>query len=165
MQQTNIRARKRNRLQNYNYSSEGWYFVTICIKDKEEFFGKIDDGKMVLNEYGKIAQKCWLEIPDHFSDVETDEFIIMPNHIHGIVVINNTGNVGNGHARSLQSCQRQGQKLFVIIGTFKSAVSKNVHRKISENNFQWQKSFYDHIIRDEKSLENIREYIFNETVN
>ena len=161
--------RKANRKKHYNYSSVGYYFVTICTKDRLSFFGKIEDGKMNLNEYGEIVKKCWLEIPEHFSKIKIEEFVIMPNHFHGIIIIYDF--VGNRHACSLQNnksdivhaCSlqnenRQHQKLPVIIGSFKSAVTKLIHRKY-DNSFQWQKSYYDHIIRDESSLNKIREYI------
>ena len=84
-----LKNRKYNRLKNYDYSQNGYYFVTICVKDKIEYFGKIENNKMILNEIGKIANQCWLEIPKHFPDVKLDEHIIMPNHLHGIVVIEN----------------------------------------------------------------------------
>ena len=150
--------RKANRKKHYNYSSAGYYFVTICTKDRLSFFGKIEDGKMFLNECGEIVRKCWLEIPGHFPNVKIDEFVVMPNHFHGIIIINDP--VGNRHACSLQDIyeNRQHQKLPVIIGSFKSAVTKLIHRKY-DNIFQWQKSYYDHIIRDESSLNNIQSYI------
>lgn len=75
------------RLKNYDYSSNGYYFITICTKNRVHYFGKIIDQKMELSEIGKIAHKCWLEIPNHFPFVVLDESIIMPDHIHGIVVI------------------------------------------------------------------------------
>ena len=150
--------RKANRYKGYNYSSPGYYFVTICTKDRLSFFGKIEDGKMILNEYGEIVKKCWLEIPEHFSRIKIEEFVIMPNHFHGIIIIDDF--VENRHACSLRDVNenRQHQKLPVIIGSFKSAVTKIIHRKY-ESSFQWQKSYYDHIIRNESSLNNIRQYI------
>lgn len=169
--------RKQNRLVDYDYSEDGWYFVTICTKNKLEFFGKIENGKMVLNEFGEIARECWLEIQNHFLDVSLDEFVIMPNHIHGILIIENVGNmnsrnisVGDKNFCSLQPnvCSIQNmpwqtklsKSLSSIIRGFKIGVTKYFH----ENNiyyFQWHKSFYDHIIRNEKSLNNIRQYIHN----
>ena len=163
--------RKANRYKGYNYSSPGYYFVTICTRDRLPFFGKIENYKMILNECGEIAKKCWLETTEHFPKIKIEEFVIMPNHFHGIIIINDF--VGNRHACSLQNnklniahaCSlqnthenRQHQKLPVIIGSFKSAVTKLIHRKYDKN-FQWQKSYYDHIIRNESSLNKIREYI------
>lgn len=97
------RHRKSNRLKNFDYSSTGYYFVTICTKNKEEYFGDIVNNKINLNKYGQIAKQCWLNIPKHFPNVLFDEFLIMPNHIHGIIVIRNTNHsVGNAYMRSLQ---------------------------------------------------------------
>ncbi|MBX3043464.1 MAG: hypothetical protein KIT33_05120 [Candidatus Kapabacteria bacterium] len=87
--------RKRNRLKDFDYSNDGYYFVTICTQNREEFFGKIKNGKMILNEYGAIVEKCWFDLPNHYKNCLLDEFIIMPNHIHGIVIIENY-NVWNG---------------------------------------------------------------------
>src|SRR3989339_528025 len=84
-----IRKRKQIRLRKYDYSNAGWYFVTICTQNRECLFGNIVNDKMILNKYGLIVNKYWLMIPNHFNNVELDEFTIMPNHVHGIVVIYN----------------------------------------------------------------------------
>ena len=83
------------RLQNWDYSSNGNYFITICTKNRHHYFGKIIDGKMQLSDIGIIAERYWNEIPNHFSCVILDEFIIMPNHIHGILVIEKNNAIGN----------------------------------------------------------------------
>jgi putative transposase len=84
------------RLKNYDYSKNGLYFVTICTDDRRHFFGKIVNEKMILNQLGVMADKYWLEIPTHFTFVELDEYIIMPNHVHGVVVINNGDKMADG---------------------------------------------------------------------
>ena len=99
--------RKPIRLKEYNYSKPGYYHVTMCIHNHKELFGYIKDSQMFLNKYGKIAEKAWENIPDHYPYVETDEYIVMPNHIHGIIKINNS--VGDGHARPVND-------LSIIIG-------------------------------------------------
>ncbi|MBT4722266.1 transposase [Candidatus Falkowbacteria bacterium] len=76
------------RLQYWDYSSPGYYFITICTKNREDYFGEIKNEKICLNKIGNVAQRFWLEIPNHFSNVTLNEFVIMPNHVHGIVVIN-----------------------------------------------------------------------------
>ncbi|RLC36231.1 hypothetical protein DRH27_05530, partial [Candidatus Falkowbacteria bacterium] len=86
---------KSARLENYDYSRDGFYFVTICTKDRELFFGSVKKDEMILNEIGKMAEKYWLEIPVHFNNVLLDEFIVMPNHLHGILVIDNSINCKN----------------------------------------------------------------------
>ena len=149
-----MKVRKANRLQDYDYSQNGFYFVTICAKNRKEYFGEIKNEEMVLNDCGEIANQLWLEIPNHFEDVKLDEHIIMPNHVHGII-ISDKDDVGNRHACSLQG--RQYQKLPVVIGSSKSAVTRKIHQ--IHNEFNWQKSFYDHIIRNDKSLHRIRKYI------
>lgn len=160
----NIRSRKLNRLKGYNYSQNGWYFVTICTKGREQFLGKILNRKMRLSEIGALAEKCWREIPLHFSDVKLDEFVIMPNHIHGIIIIENPNNVGNNNYCSLQTNiawqTKWARSLSSIIRGFKIGVTQWC-RENNHQYFTWQKSFYDHIIRDEKSLNEIREYIAN----
>src|SRR5919109_4323497 len=80
------------RLKEWDYSSNGYYFVTICTKDRECVFGNIIDGKMELLEIGEIAKQYWLEIPKHFQNVKLDKFVIMPNHVHAIVIIENDKN-------------------------------------------------------------------------
>jgi putative transposase len=83
------------RLEEYDYASDGIYFITICTQEKEIYFGEVIDGKMVLNEIGKLADKYWLEIPQHFENVILNEYVVMPNHVHGIVVIDNDKKSGN----------------------------------------------------------------------
>lgn len=141
---------------------------------------------MVLNEYGEIINKCWFGIPSHFDNVELDEFQIMPNHIHGIIVIHNTmpfvGNdprvvplntekVGHDGPTLQHQPQRQQQLLFRIIQWFKT-ITTNVYIKgVKNNQFPrfdkqiWQKSFYDHIIRNEYDLNRIRQYIRDNPMN
>jgi len=87
---------KSTRLQEYNYGQDGLYFVTICTKECQCFFGKIVNEKMILNQLGEMADKYWKEIVEHFKFVKLDEYIITPNHIHGIIVIDNDGNGGGG---------------------------------------------------------------------
>ena len=147
--------RKSNRLPEYDYSQDGYYFVTVCAKDRHEWFGTIENDIMELNEYGQIARKMWLEIPCHFESIKLDEFIIMPNHVHGIIII-----VGDRHACPLR-IGRQYQTLPVVIGSYKSAVARYIHQTKNGHDFHWQKSFYDQIIRDEKGLMQMREYMLN----
>lgn len=155
---------KSTRLEGWDYSSDGYYFVTICVKDRECFFGDVVNEKMVLNKMGKIAEKFWLEIPQHFPFVVLDEFVVMPNHLHGIVAIEN--NDFSVETQNFASLQSQGYKnkfgpqsnnLASIIRGFKIGVTKYANQ--NDILFQWQPRFYDHIIRNEESLNRIREYI------
>jgi len=165
----NTKNRKLNRLKGYNYSRDGWYFVTICAKNREHFFGKIVNGEMRLSKIGKTAEKFWQEITAHFPDVKLDEFIIMPNHIHGIIIIENNivGNKNfcslpnrNNNYCSLRWQTKWARSLSSVIRGFKIGVKKWCGENDYEH-FAWQKSFYDHIIRNEKSLNKIRNYIYN----
>ncbi|MFQ5686668.1 MAG: transposase, partial [Candidatus Scalindua sp.] len=105
-------------LKGYDYSQQGMYFVTVCTNNHHFLFGHITEERMILNNAGRFANKCWLETPEHFPHVALDEFIVMPNHIHGIIIINDM----------------------------------NVYNV-------WQRNYYEHIIRNEKELNKIREYI------
>ena len=127
------------RLKDWDYSTSGWYFVTICIKDHIPFFGKARGEEVVLSTLGKMASRMWEEIPRHHSFVDLDEFIIMPNHIHGVIIIypkekgkTSTKSVETLHATSLQSSvdeklaeisPRKGS-LSVIVRSYKSALSR-----------------------------------------
>ena len=148
-----MRERKPNRLTDYDYSQNGYYFVTLCAKDKREFFGSIAEGKMDLNKYGEIVNRCWYELPVHYLNCSSDAFVVMPNHLHGIIVINNEDAVGNG----LKPFPTHG--LSEIMRGFKTFSSRRINEIKDFDKFQWQKSFYDHIVRDEESLRRIREYI------
>ncbi len=172
------------RLKYYDYRSHGYYFVTICTHEKICYFGDIDQEKVRLSPLGKIAEKFWLEIPQHFDFVEIDSFIIMPNHVHGIFIIKknqfNPHDVENLHARSLpkrslpeiseddlskimSDISPKKGSLSSVIRSYKSAVTR--WSKLNNyDSFKWQSRFYEHIIRDEESLNNIREYILNNPI-
>ena len=159
------------RLQNWDYGSNAAYFITICTKNRNHFFGKIIDKKMQLSEIGKMANKYWDEIPEHFPFVKLDAFVVMPNHVHGIIIIdkpdNGTGNVDTQNFAYLpQSKQQtrfknkfgpQSKNLASIIRGYKIGVTKNA-KKIDAN-WAWQPRYYDHIIRNNISFERIRNYI------
>ncbi len=167
------------RLRNWDYRWAGAYFITICAKNREHYFGNVENGKMQLSNVGVIADILWHEIKNHTNNVELGTFIVMPNHIHGILILKNNGNdVATLHAKSLhrQSSHSSSQKnefmasispksksVSTIIRSYKSAVTKHVHRL--GYNFAWQSRFYDHIIRNEKSFYNISEYIINNPLN
>ncbi len=162
-----MRGRKNTRLTGYDYSSDGAYFVTLCVKNRECLFGEIEGtgikpDRMKLNQYGRIAFDCWQKLPQHCSNCRLDEFIIMPNHVHGVIFVMEFANadnrpVGNRHACSLR-IGRNHQQLPVIVGAYKSAVSKRI-RRAGGFEFQWQKSYYDRIIRHDEELNRIREYV------
>jgi len=168
------KIKKQYRHPEQDYSDDGFYFITICTKNRVELFGDIVGAEMVLSEDGKIAEKFWLNIPGHFSFVKLEEFIIMPNHIHGLINI-----VGTGHCPVPASDlnERTGQcpvptrrsrfghvtpkSISTIIGSFKSIVTKTINQKYQTNNIIWQPRFHDRIIRKEDELNKIRQYIID----
>ena len=141
------------RLKEWDYKNPWWYYVTINTKNHVSYFGEVTNGEMVLNKLGNQTETIWKQIPIHYKIVELDYSIIMPNHIHGIIIINQ--NVETRHASSLQ---HKYPTLSNIVGSFKSAVTKCAHEK-GIINFFWQSRFYERIIRNEKELYNIRKYI------
>ena len=136
-------VRKKKRLQSYDYSTSNYYFVTICTHEKQCIFGNINE----KNDFGRIVEKSIEEIQVHFPDAIVDKFVVMPNHIHFIFYL-------QGGKSSLEH----------VVGSFKSYVTKQIHA-IDPHCLVWQKSFHDHIIRDEKSYQNIWLYIESNPMN
>jgi len=152
-----IKKRKPIRLKEYDYSLEGSYFVTICTKDHEDVLGQIVDSEIRLNQYGEIVQSCWNELPSHYSNILLDEFVIMPNHVHGIIIIINDV-VGAGLRPAPTRDKRY--PLSEIIRAFKSFSARRINEIRNTLGLSvWQRNYYDHIIRNERSLYKIREYI------
>jgi len=156
------------RLKAWNYSSSGWYFVTICTHKHELRFGEIISGEMKLSEIGEIAQDELLKTAIIRQNIELDEWVIMPNHVHAIIIINDKqtdgvetprwGVLGRKETTQRVVSTLSGNSLGSIIGQFKSKTTKRI-RLIGNNIFQWQPRFYDHIIRNERELSIIRKYI------
>ena len=171
---SNIINRKHNRrsirLKNYDYSEEGAYFITICTYKKFCVFGKQRDTMIKLSLIGDIVNRCWNAIPDHFPHTELDSHVVMPNHLHGIIVMSNTSigvEIKTGvqlNAPTIETLDKfraispAKGSLSVIIRTFKSAVTKTC-RSSNIQNFKWQRNYYEHVIRNENELNRIREYI------
>ncbi|OGU13416.1 MAG: hypothetical protein A2076_17360 [Geobacteraceae bacterium GWC2_53_11] len=161
-----IHHRKSIRLRGYDYSQAGLYFITICTHERLPLFGKIDDGKMVANDAGLMVEKCWREIPDHFPQVILDGFVVMPNHIHGIIEIRDTGvdvnNVGakNVGANDYLPLRLHGTSRTVgsIVRGFKVGVT-TWFREHTDIHQIWQRNYHEHIIRNEESYFKISEYI------
>lgn len=147
-----------SRLPNWDYSDNGYYFITICTKDKEIFFGNILNNKMCLSRIGEIANKCWFEIPNHFPCVELDEFVVMPNHVHGIIIIRNFRCRDGACPVSTKR-----NTLGNIVGSFKSVVTKYINSH--QLTFGWQPRFYEHIIRNEKEFYRVKQYVKNNPIN
>jgi len=165
------------RLQGYDYTQGGAYFVTICTHDRRCLFGHISDGNMALSAAGMIAEQCWQEIPAHFSHTALGAFVVMPNHIHGIIIISRgvaipsvgtPPSVGTWHAVSVpgQSSSLEAfskpvpGSLSTIIRSFKSAASRQLNVGMAHMAAPvWQPRFYEHIIRSDRAFGLITDYI------
>lgn len=162
--------RRSIRLKGYDYSQVGAYFVTLCTENRESLFGRVDDDEMCVNDFGMIATEFWDQIPHRFPGVELDEFVVMPNHVHGIIVITENpagaiwvgaNPVGAIHESPLQT-QRRKMLLSKIIGYFKMNTAKRINAARDTAGTQvWQRDYYEHIVRDEHELSRLREYIAN----
>ncbi len=165
------------RLPEWDYATPSAYFVTICTKGMRCCFGKVRNGEVILNKAGITAQENWLAIPSHYNNVVLDSFIIMPNHIHGILILSDPDlpthqsvTVETLHATSLRAASKEFDSSFfskispkkgslsAIIRSYKSSTTRMI-RKQPNTDFAWQSRFYDHIIRTERDLENLRLYI------
>ena len=174
-----MNERKLIRLKGYDYSSAGCYFVTICTQDHSNWFGQVRDGKMILNDCGKIVETQWQWLAKHYDFVAIDEYCVMPNHFHGILCIKSNAGVGNGRDRSVHapndehaeddehaakgasgSGRLEHKSLPELIGAFKTTSSKMIHAMGSVK-FRWQKSYYDEIIRDGAMFYHLCQYIQN----
>ena len=183
----NNHHRRSIRLHGYDYSQPGIYFITLCTYNRECLFGEILNGEMRLNEFGKIANQCWLEIPNHFPQTQLDEYIIMPDHIHGIIVLNDfvgVQNVGTKNVgakivgakivgaknfsplpmptpeQNITPFRSPSKTIGSIIRGFKIGVTK-WFRQNTDIYVVWQRNFYEHIIRNEDELNRIRQYIID----
>ena len=167
--QPDIHCRRSLRLKDYDYSQPGAYFVTICTNNRECILCEIIGADINYIPISEMVEKWWLKISDKFPNMELDEFILMPNHIHGIIVIvgadlcvcPNKADMG-GHI---------GSPLQRVIQWFKTMTTNEYIRNVKMNNWPpfngklWQRNFYEHIIRNEKELSVIREYIANNPLN
>ncbi len=159
--------RRSIRLKDYDYTQTGGYFITLVAWRREHLFGEVANGKMVLNAYGKIVDECWESIPDHFPNVELGAYAIMPNHVHGIILINDElesrGTIYRAPTPSENTpIERFGKpvpgSIPTIIRTFKAAVTRELGRKFDLAHI-WQRNYYEHVIRDVDEANRIHLYI------
>ena len=156
------------RLPWWDYSQAGWYYVTICTRDRQCVFGEIVDQRMIMSQFGEMVTEEWLRTEKVRPDVRMDEWILMPNHLHGIIVIQPSTDhptaVKETSQRDVSTTrspfQLKANSLGAIIGQFKSVCTKRI-RATGFYEFTWQSRFYERIIRDERSLETIRQYIID----
>jgi hypothetical protein len=173
--------RRTFRKEGYNYSGGGTYSITICTKNRECFFGNVIDGKMELNDVGKKIQELWMEIPNKFKDTKLDAFLVMPNHIHGIIIIGNYWGYARSTVRVSDAINRvptmknghdggiTGKKnpmlsenaLPKIIRWYKGRCSFEIRKMENVECFGWHPRYYDQIIKNRKELKKKREYIWD----
>lgn len=145
------------RLKGYDYSQPGAYFVSICTQNRECLFGDMVDGEMVLNDAGRMVSETWEWLATQYDHVELDEWVIMPNHMHGIIVI-----VGIGRGGSRTAPTEKRKPIGRLIGAFKTVSTKRINEiRKTHGAILWQRNYYEHIIRNENELNRIREYIVN----
>ena len=177
-----VNNRRSIRLKDYDYSQIGYYFLTVCVQKKVCIFGDVENNKMILSDIGKLANQCWLNIPQHFPNVLLHEYVVMPNHIHGIIEItnneNNDNSVGtnNNSPIKIPQCLSEqannnsplqkgtSRTIGSIIRGFKIGVTKQLHNDGFVGQI-WQRNYYEHIVRNEDDYRNIVEYIINNPTN
>ena len=158
--------RRSIRLKDYDYSQDGLYFITICINEKECLFGKIEQGKMLLNDAGFMVKNYYLELENKFCNVRCGKYVIMPNHFHCIIHIENTVGV-DLCVNPIKKGEHIGSPLPRIIQWFKTMTTNAYINGVKTKNWKpfnkrlWQRNYYEHIIRNEKSCTEIYDYIVN----
>ncbi len=154
-----VHHRKSIRLRGYDYTQPGAYFVTMVTYQRDCLFGEIKNGEMTLSDFGVIADECWRAIPAHFPSVELGAHIVMPNHVHGIIVIHD--NRGGAIYRA-PTVERFGKptvgSLPTIIRTYKAAVTRTIGPQHNATTI-WQRNYYERIIRTDREMDNIWRYI------
>lgn len=178
--------RRSIRFKGYDYTQAGLYFITICCQNRACLFGEIENGKIMLNDAGAIANDCWLNIPNHFPNAILHEYVIMPNHVHGIIELvgannhspvsklhspktelhspknkkNNNSVIGDNRAKNVSPLRSPSKTVGSVVRGFKIGVTKWM-RQNTDTFYIWQRNYWEHIIRDDKSHENISQYIIN----
>ena len=160
--------RRSIRLHGYDYSQPGWYFITICTRNRESLFGEIVNGKMILNDAGTIVRTEWVKTGKIRQNIKLDKFVIMPNHLHGIIKIVAMSDIHVGAHSNVSSRQTEQfgkstqNTIPTIIKLFKSTTTKQINQMQNTPGLKlWQRNYYEHIIRDGHKMARIREYITN----
>ena len=150
--------RRSIRLPGYNYTQPGAYFVTVCAHGRECLFGEIVDAKMALNQYGRVVARCWEQLNREYARVKLDRWVVMPNHLHGIIAIDV---IGRGGSRTAPTTDMDEPKpLGRLVGSFKTVSTKQINiLRGTPSTLLWQRNYYERIIRDDDELDRIRCYI------
>lgn len=167
------KQRQSIRLKRYDYSSPGAYCITICIQNRACLLGEIHRGVVQLSDAGRMVQQAWLQLPERFPQIALDAFVIMPNHIHGILVLTNpvgaslVGDQNGGRAPTRDAPTESRPILGEVVGAFKSITTHEYAIAVHHHNWEpfdkrlWQRNYYEHIVRSEERLQTLREYILN----
>ena len=135
------------RLPGYDYSQAGAYFITACTHNRAMLFGGVIDGDVRVNEMGTTVQQTWDDLPAHYNGIDLDAFIVMPNHVHGIIILADESE--RRHA------------IPDIVRGFKTFSARRVNERAGKRGVLWQRGYYEHVIRNEKALDCVRAYIAN----
>ncbi len=166
--------RKSIRLSEYDYSFPNWYYITICTHERRNLFGNIKNGKMILNRFGYVVEEDWIQTKEIRKYVDLDYYVIMPNHLHGVIIIEQS--IENGrdesnsptgdesgrmqYAPTNDKFKSPSHSLGAIVRGFKSSVTKRLKELSGNSELKiWQRNYYEHIIRNELDIQNIRQYI------
>ena len=178
----NIHHRRSIRLKGYDYSQAGLYFVTIVTKNRKHLFGKIENGKMILNDAGKMVEKQWLKLPERFKNIKLHEYIVMPNHFHTILEIvvaqnDDINKIIKGQPQGIAptgtaptGIAPTNKTIGDMIGAFESITTVEYIRGVKNNNWPsfdkklWQRNYWEHIIRNENEYNRISQYIINNPI-
>jgi putative transposase len=160
-----IHHRRSIRLKGYDYKQAGAYFITVCTQDRACFFGNVVDGEMLSSDSGRVAQAAWSDLPGRFQNINLDEFVVMPNHIHGIILVGTqfiapTNSSQPPIANTDQGPMNRAPTLGRIIRAYKAVTTRHI-RRTANATFAWQRNYYEHIIRNDESLNRIRQYILD----
>jgi putative transposase len=169
------RRRRSIRLSGYDYAQAGAYFVTIVARHRAPLFGEVANGEMRPNQFGRVVQSTWGELANHYSGVECDAFMLMPNHVHGIIVLADEGAVGESDVgaglkpargmagpNSVRAGFKPAPTLSEIIRGFKTFSARRInHLRHTPGVPVWQRNYYEHVVRGDNELNRIREYIAN----
>ncbi len=160
----NVEHRRRSiRLKGYDYSQAGAYSITVCTQYRACLFGEIVNGEMRHNDAGRMVHSVWDELPLHYSHVDLDAFVVMPNHVHGIIILTDTAGVGAG-LKPAPAAKRHG--LPEIIRALKTFSARRINESRNAPGTPiWQRNYYEHIIRNDDALNRIRQYIADNPAN
>ena len=156
--------RRSGRLRGYDYSTPGAYFITVCTQNRLPLFGEVENGDMEANGPGSVVEECWTKLPDHYDNLVLDAFILMPNHVHGVIILEDGPTcVGAGFKPALPAAVSRGRHgVPEIVRAFKTFSARKINEmRASTGTPVWQRGFYDHVIRNQRELDRVRAYVID----